>query len=46
MALSFCKKVSALFRKITSKHVGDFYFLNCFYYFSRKNALKKTWKCM
>ena len=24
------KRLSALFRGITSKHVGDFYYLNCF----------------
>ena len=35
------KKLSALHRGITSKHDGDFYCLNCFYSFTRENALKK-----
>ena len=29
MALSCCKKLSALFKGITSNHDGDFYYLNC-----------------
>ena len=34
------KDMSALFRGITSKHVGDFYFSNCFCSFRTENALK------
>ena len=33
--------MSALFRGITSKHEGDFYFLNCLYLFRTENKLKK-----
>ena len=33
--------MSALFRGITSKHVGDFYCLNCLYSYSTKNKLEK-----
>ena len=33
------KKLSALFRGITSKHDGDFYCLNCFYSYSTENKL-------
>ena len=36
------KSLSALLRVITSKHVGDFYCLNCFHSYSTKNKLKKT----
>ena len=35
------KSLTALLRRITSKHVGDFYFLNCFHSYSTKNKLKK-----
>ena len=35
------KSLSALLTGITSKHVGDFYFLNCFHSYSTKNKLKK-----
>ena len=35
------KKLSALFRGITSKHVGDFYCLNCFHSYCTKDKLKK-----
>ena len=35
------KKLSALFRGITSNHVGDFYCLNCFHSFRTKNKLEK-----
>ena len=35
------KSLSALLRRITSKHVGDFYCLNCFHSYSTKNKLKK-----
>ena len=35
------KKLSALLRGITSKHVGDFYCLNCFHSYSTKDKLKK-----
>ena len=33
--------MSALFRGVTSKHVGDFYCLNCLYSYSTKNKLEK-----
>ena len=39
MTLSFLKKLSSLLRRITSKHVGDFYCLNCFHSYSTKNKL-------
>ena len=35
------KKLSALICKITSKHDGDFYCLNCLHSFSTENKLKK-----
>ena len=35
------KSLSALFRGITSKHVGDFYCLNCFHSYRTENKLKK-----
>ena len=41
MELSRCKKLSALLRGITSKHVGDSYHLNCFHFYSTKDKLKK-----
>ena len=41
MALSCCKKLSALFRGITSKRVGGFYCLNCFHSYRKENKLKK-----
>ena len=41
MALSCCKKLSALLKGITSKHKGDFYCLNCFHSYSTKENLKK-----
>ena len=31
------KKVSALLRGLTSKHSGDFYYLNCFHSFATEN---------
>ena len=34
------KRLSALFRGITSKHDGDFYCLNCFQSYSMENKLK------
>ena len=37
----FVKNLSALFRGIISKHVGDFYCLNCLHSFRTKNKLKK-----
>ena len=40
MALSSCKKLSALLRGITSKHNGNFYCLNCFYLLQQKMHLK------
>ena len=41
MALSFCKKLSLLLRRITSKNVGDFYCLNCFHSHCTKEKLKE-----
>ena len=41
MALSWHKKLSALFCEITSKHDGDFYCLNCLYSFRTENKLKE-----
>ena len=41
MALSFCKKLSALIRGITSKHEGNFYCLNCFHSIRTENKLRK-----
>ena len=41
MTLPCCENLSALFRGITSNHNGDFYCLNCFHLYSRKNKLKK-----
>ena len=35
------KSLSALLRRITSKHDRDFYCLNCFHSYSTKNKLKK-----
>ena len=35
------KRLSALFRGITSKYEGDFYFLNCFSSYKTENKLKK-----
>ena len=40
MALSCCKKLSALLRGITSNLYGDFYCLNCFHSFRTKNKLE------
>ena len=41
MALSCCKKLSALIRGITPKHEGGFSCLNCFYSYSTENKFKK-----
>ena len=41
MALSCCKKLSALFRGITSNQKEDFYCINCFHSFRTENKLKK-----
>ena len=41
------KNLSALLRRITSKHHGDFYCLNCLHSFATKNKLesqKKVWQ--
>ena len=35
------KSLSALLKGITSKHVGDFYCLNCFHAYATKNKLEK-----
>ena len=40
MALYCCKKLSALFRGITSKHKGYFYCLNFFLAYTTKNKLE------
>ena len=34
------KKLSTLLRRITFKHHGDFYFLNCFHSFATENTLQ------
>ena len=34
------KILSALFRRVTSNHDEDFYYLNCFHSFSTENKLK------
>ena len=34
------EKISALSRKITSKHYGDFCYLDCLHFFGTKNRLK------
>ena len=34
------KRLSTLLKEITSKRVGDFYCLNCFYSFGTENAIK------
>ena len=34
------KSLSALLRGVTSRHVGDFYRLNCFHSYSTENKLK------
>ena len=42
MALSCSvKSLSALLKRITSNHKGDFYCLNCFHSYSTENKLKK-----
>ena len=38
MALFCCKKISALLRRITSNHVGDFYCSNCFSLYRTEDA--------
>ena len=35
------KTLSTLCKGITSKHVGNFYYLNCFHSYSTKNRLVK-----
>ena len=35
------KNLSALFREITSNHVGEFYCLNCLHSFRAENKLKR-----
>ena len=41
MELSCCKKLSALLRRISSKHEGDFYCLNSFQSYSTEKNFKK-----
>ena len=43
MALSCCKKISALLWGITSKNNGDFYCRNYLHSFRTKNKLKKNY---
>ena len=38
------KSLSALLREMTSNHIGDFYFLNCFHSYRTKEKLKKNEK--
>ena len=38
------KRLSALLRRITSNHNGEFYCLNCFHSFGTQNKLKKHMK--
>ena len=40
MALSCCKKLSALLGGITSNHNGNFYCLNCFHLYRTEKKLK------
>ena len=40
MTSPYSKKISALLRVKTSKHDGDFYYLNYLYSFRRKNKLE------
>ena len=40
MALYCSKKISALLYRITSKHKGDFYCLNCLHSLRTENRLK------
>ena len=40
IASSSCKKLSALLRRIASKHEGDFYCLNCIFSFTTITELK------
>ena len=40
MLLSCSQKISSLLRGITSEYHGNFYCLNCFYYFAIKNKLQ------
>ena len=35
------KRISALFRRITSNNNGDYYLLNCFHSYRTNNILKK-----
>ena len=44
MALFCTKKLSALLRRVTSKHVGGFYCLNCFHSESTRDKLKKHYE--
>ena len=40
MALFCSKKISALLHGVTSKHKGDFYYLNCLHSFRTENKRK------
>ena len=40
------KELSVLLRGITSKHHGDFYCLNCLYYFATENKRESHIKSM
>ena len=39
--LSSIKKLSALFKRVKSNHIGDFYCLNCLHSYSAKDKIKK-----
>ena len=40
MTLSYSKKLSALLREKTSKNNGDFFCLNSFHWFRKRNKLR------
>ena len=40
------KKLPVILRRITPKHNGDYYCLNCLYLFRTKNELESHEKCM
>ena len=45
MGLSCSKKLSALLRRITSKHYGDFYCLVCLHFFATEKNLNHIKIC-
>ena len=46
MALSSSQKLTALLKKITSKHNGDFYCFNCLLLFTKEHKLESPKKIM